>query len=479
MWAVRENAQLLLWALIAVSTLLRLAFAWGYLGFVTGDDVEVLQTGFRGALDLDYRPWAIRNLLMPELVVRPALEAASLLGTTSPVGLVRAALLPFVLLGSLGTWLLYRLGTSWSRDERVGLLAAALYAGHPLFLAYASTALPRVPAATALLAAALVITGRGRDALRGGAAGALLAFALACRYSEVTFLVPLALVGWLAAEGAAARWRRLGGLAVGLAVGAALAIGLFDLLSWGRPFASLAAFARYTLVEGQASAEVVSQPALWYLRRLPRWLPLGLLPLLFFVPRHRAASSTWLFILWPLLVLSCIHHKDLRYLQSVLPFVALLAAFGGTALVDRGRRRAAAALVVVALAQGLWTGHGHLHRRSLSAVAAARGLAGDRAVGSVAVSQAWAWGDRLFLGNRVEVRALPVRPTAAQLEAALAGVDRAGLYVEDLVADPRLEEALRGRGMGRLRTLRRGGSRPVAVYGPRHPPTGDRGARGR
>ncbi len=466
-WARSQRCHRLLWALISASMLLRLWFAWGFLGFVTGDDVEVLETGFRTALGLDYQPWEIRNLLMPELVVRPALEAAHLLGVASPGHLVRAALLPFVLLGSLGTWLVFRLGSRWTGDDRVGLLAATIYACHPLFLAYTSTALPRVPAATLILAAALLVSGSGRDVLRGIGAGSLVALAFACRYSEMTFLMPLALVAWLAAERGAGRWRRLVGLAAGFGLGTVLATGLFDLLTWGRPFASLVEFARYTLVERQASAEVAAQPLFWYLRRLPRWLPLSLLPLLWYVPRRRATASAWAFVVLPLLVLSCIQHKDLRYLQTLVPFVALLAAMGGVELLDRGWRQTVAALVALALAYGLWTGYGHLDRRSLAAAAAAERLAGEPGVHTVVLSQAWAWGDRLFLGNDVGVRGLPIKVTPAELEAALEGADRVGLYAEALVANPELDGVLLGRGLARLETVERGGSKAVALYGRR------------
>ena len=124
--------------------------------------------------------------------------------------------------------------------------------------------------------------------------------------------MPLAVLGWLMATRPSSRWLRLGSLTVGFGLGAAVAIGLFDLVTWDRPFASLVEFTRYTLVERQASAEVAEQPLLWYLRRLPRWLPLSLLPLLWFVPSvarpypigvdshaHRAASSvSWQATRW-------------------------------------------------------------------------------------------------------------------------------------------------------------------------------------
>ena len=57
---------------LAGSLAVRLALAAAYPGFLTGDDVEILETGFRSVLSHGYVPWEIRNTLaspvMPHLI---------------------------------------------------------------------------------------------------------------------------------------------------------------------------------------------------------------------------------------------------------------------------------------------------------------------------------------------------------------------------------------------------------------------------
>ncbi|HVT56872.1 MAG TPA: hypothetical protein VHR45_00590 [Thermoanaerobaculia bacterium] len=51
---------------------------------------------------------------------------------------------------------------------------------------------------------------------------------------------------------------------------------------------------------------------------------------------------------------------------------------------------------------------------------------------TVALSQAWAYGHRLLLGNRVAVLDLETPPRAAELRSVAAAADRIGLYAADL-----------------------------------------------
>src|SRR6202047_388997 len=74
----RQPAALLT-IILGLATLVRLVVASG-VGFLTGDDVEVLEAAFASATGLDYHAWEIRNLLFPRLLVSPLLSLAGALG---------------------------------------------------------------------------------------------------------------------------------------------------------------------------------------------------------------------------------------------------------------------------------------------------------------------------------------------------------------------------------------------------------------
>lgn len=456
----------LLALVLLVSTAMRLGCAWGLVGFLSGDDVEVLESAFRSALGLAYQPFEIRNLLLPEAVVGPFLRAGSALGVSSSVAFVRLGLLPFVLLGSLGVWLVYRLALAWFDDRAAALLAASLYSLHPLFLGYGSTSLPRVAGVAAIAGAALLLSGRGHGLIRGLLAGLLVAVAFAVRYSEVVFLAPLAVLALLAGDGGRDRSIRVTGLLSGFLAGTLATVGWFDWRSWGEPFASLRSFARYTLIERRASTPSAAQPLDWYLRRIGHWLPLTLVPMLPSAPRTRKTLAGWLFVALPLLALSLIHHKSLRYLQAVLPFVSLLAAAGATVLWRRGWRKSVAVLLLVTCVLGLRGGWRWQQRKSVPAVAAARELATQLPRGRVVLSHGWAWGNRLFFGNQVEIHSLISPLRRAELEAAIAGADRVGLLARDLRLDPDLDRVLAEHGFVESRRFSWSRSPEARVYAP-------------
>ena len=444
---------------MALVTLAHGFLAWRYFGF-RGDELEVVETAFRRLGILTYQPWDIRNLLLPELVVSPAVAVARAIGVEDRALLLWIAGLPLVLCASVNVVLLHQLAHAWSGERVVAETAALLYVCHWIPLAYGATVHPRTAATTCVLASALLLSGSGRDLLRGGIAGILLALAFACRYSEIIFLVPLLGVVWLGSEDPRRRTLALG---TGLVLGVLLAVGVYDLLTWGRPFASLEAFARYTLIEKKASSLRANQPPIWYLRRVSHWVPVTFIPLFAFAWRRPGGRRATLFVIAPLLVLSAIHHKSLRYLQGVIPFLCLLAALGVMTLWKRAARKTAVALIALSCFWGVYRAPRWLDRDPLAAVLAARVMAAEGAR-VVVLEQSWAFGGGLYLTEGTQIRELPTPPLPGGLEAMLPGSDWAALYRDELHRQPQLRAILERHNFHEERTITHGNSRTVVLF---------------
>lgn len=454
-------------ALLAVTASVKLALAVVFFGFGTGDDTEVVLSAFHAAFGLPYDAWSIRSLVLPELVVAPFLELASLLGVRSTDGLRVAAAVPFVLLSTVSLALLHRIAFRMTSSRAVALVAASLYAVHWIPLGYASTTFPRTASTTCILAAFLLLQSRGASLAPPAAAGAFLALAATVRYSEVVFL-PAAAAAILLAEGAGrGKARSLLALATGFLAMGLLSMGIYDGLRTGRPFSSLLAFGTYTLLERESSSLEPTQPLWWYLWRLPKWFPLPLVPFAFSGDR-KVPSALAAMLLIPLILLSLVHHKELRYLQGVIPFLCLLVAVGAVHLYSLGHRKATVALLAVSLP---WLAGGitFLGRKSMSAVEASRRIATERGVTTVALSQAWAYGVNLYFPGIV-VRDLPAEPSVEGLSAVVPGSDRVCLWADVVDGTPSLAAWLGEHGFARAETLRSGASRSVAVFARSAPP---------
>jgi len=411
--------------LAIVSTALRIWLAHHYDGFDTGDDVEIAQEAFRAAVGLDYQPWGIRNLFVSQTIVAPLVKLASFF-TSDPFTLATVARYPFMLLAGVNVLLVFFLGRSWF-SEKAGLLAAALYSIHWLPLVFGSSLYPRIPGTTFLLLAALAVHHR-----RAFAAGMLVSLAFAMRYSEAIFLAPLLLLGG---------WQVI----AGFAAGTLLFVGAYDWLSWGRPFASLIEFARYTLIARESSSAVKAQPLWWYLVSSPQWLAPPLWPFLW-----REKKKLLAFIVLPVVALSLIHHKELRYLQGMIPFAMILAAHGALTF---SRRKVMIALLILAVPLQLARIRS-VEKRSMAAVDAARVMRGK----TVAVSQEWAYGGKLFV-KPVEIG---IPPDAAKLREIVPRVDCVAMYRSQVT--PELREVVAGAGLTAARTFERARSRPVEVF---------------
>ncbi len=430
--------------LAILSTAVRVWLAHHYYGFETGDDVEIAQEAFRAALGLDYAPWNIRNLFVSNALVAPLLQIASLFGVTDPFALATLARYPFILFAGVNVLLVYFLGRQWFSEE-AGFLAAALYSIHWLPLVFGSSLYPRIPGTTFLLLAALA----GHFP-----AGWLASLAFAMRYSEIVFLLPLLFRSAAAGPPLSYQsgdWRRrTPKLVGGFALGVLLFVGLYDWLSWGRPFASLIEFARYTLIARESSSLVKAQPPWWYIAALPQWLAPPLWPFLW-----REKKKALAFIVLPVIALSLIHHKELRYLQAVIPFAMILAAAGALAWWKEGRRKLVIVLLILALPLQLARIRS-IEKRTMAAVDAARSM---QSANRVALSQEWAYGGRLFLHN---VEELGIPPDVARLREAAPRVDCVAMYRSQIT--PEMRAIVAEAGLTTARGFERARSRPVDVF---------------
>jgi hypothetical protein len=452
-----------LWLVVGVTTAIRVLFAWRFFGFLGGDDVEIVEEAFRRAVGLAYGPWEVRALFLPDVLVAPFVRLGSALGLRETFPLVLCATVPFVVLASVNVVLVYLLASRWLGDRTGARVAMAIYAFHWLPLAFGSTTYPRTISTTFILGAVLALSGPGRDGSRGAVAGGLLALAFAVRHSEGMYLLPLLLVACFAGTEGRTSVRRALGVLGGFAVTVGLTVGLYDLLTWGKAFSSLIAVVQYTVVERASSAPLAVQPFIFYFERVLFWVPVTLLPALVFAVHVRHVRLAWAFLAVPLVVLSFIQIKELRYLQGTIPFLALLGAAGFTVMRKRWRPWVVTALLVLTLASEV-LGVRVLRGKSMAAVTAARGMACEAGVRVVALSQAWAYGHRLYLGNGVEVRDLPTPPGERDLEDMIPGADRVALYESDLTARPALAAVLVRHGFTSRRLVRWGESKAVVVF---------------
>jgi len=150
-----------------------------------------------------------------------------------------------------------------------------------------------------------------------------------------------------------------------------------------------------------------------------------------------------------------VRHKELRYLEVMIPFLCIAAAIGFAKM--RNRR---VAMLLVAIS-AIWDLHGlrYFARKSQPAVMAAQWIAANPAIHSMAAPQLWAFGDKLYLGERIGMSELGTPPE--HLENVQA--DAIALYETDLDVASRLD-ALRANGYVPVRTFRDDPARAVVIF---------------
>jgi glycosyl transferase family 22 (putative mannosyltransferase) len=480
MWQVTPNVAsgdltprrcaLVLAALLAFSLATKLAFAWHFDGFLTGDDLEVVEAALKYSSDFDYAPWSLRNLFHPVVLVAPLLTVAGWFGKLTPECAAFLAAVPTAVVSTAAVALLFILARRLGWSIEVALAAAFLYAVHWLPWAYGGTQYPRPISTAFFLAAILLTTAARRRLLFAFLAGFLVALACAVRFSEGILLLPLLGFAWF-------RTREplvLAGVGSGFATGAFLFLGLFDVLTWGEPFHSLREFVRIMFSNSPPPSASGDKPLYHYVANVVRWTSPVHLALILVAVGDRRLRAPAAMVATIVVLLSLFRYKQYRYLQAAIPFVALAAAVGW----DRLRRklpRLAVLALALAVAYGAVASVLLLRGKSQPAVAAARFIARmEPAPKTVAFEQAWAYGERLYLRDARIRDVAPSRPLDPKaVRDAVGGADAAAFYVNDLGFETR--RILSESGMRAVGIFHRPGGKPVVVF--RRPPQSPSSAR--
>ena len=423
-----------------------------------------MQTAAKYALAVRYEPWVLRCLFHPIALVAPILKLGDWLGARDPRVVTWLAALPTAVFSTAAIGLTAALARRFGLSARAAGVAAFFYAFAWLPLAYGASPFPR-PISTALLLSAFLAADSPRaDIGPGLAAGILAGAAFAVRWSEGIVLIPLcAWAAWRSRSAAALRGaaslpsasRRVLAILGGFVLGTLLFAGLTDWLTWGAPLKSLSEYFQIMYAE---RPPIQDQPIWDYLYTAPHWAGPILLPLLIPAWKETRARPAMALFASIVALLSLFSHKEWRYVQAAVPFLAISAAAGWERLWTRGPRVLAAAAILLAVPYGIERSVSLLSNRSASEIDAARFIVSLRPRPRVlAFVQQWAFGEHLYLGNDVEIREIelfrPVRPRAIREATATADVAAVyAMYLDD--AGRREFERLGFRQIARFQRLR-------------------------
>jgi len=317
-----SRRHVLLFLPLALALIPRLLLAWREHGLNHPDELfQVLEPAHRFVFGFGIQSWEFqtgaRSWFLPGIVglIWKGLSAA---GVDDPLVAVPLLRLPFVALGVLSVFLAARLARRLG-GERAGVMAALATGFLPLALLLDFRATTEAASAPLILAAVLLLMD-GRVAR----AGALIGVTVLLRPTNA--VVGVAVAASLAFE---RRPRDVVRLVAG-ALPVAIAGGLLDLATWGRPFHSMIEYLRFNLFEGGARGFGV-EPAWFYGWALLVTAPFVALtlPTLIAVARRSAPARAPLFVTFVyLLVHSAQGHKEVRFLLPIAPLMVALGAVG-------------------------------------------------------------------------------------------------------------------------------------------------------
>ena len=318
------------WSVLLAASALRLWLALEDHSIYWPDEIyQSLEQAHRLAFGYGFIPWEFRdgarNWILPGALAG-LWRVAALLGVESSLVLVGLARCGVVLASGAAIWLAARLAQRLA-SARAGFVTALVLALLPASVAFGYRTMSETVSAPLLVLGALCLNRRSTRATC--LAGVWITLAAWLRYQNALFGV--AFVLQLAFE----RRRRDTLLFCGAALATALAGGLLDWVTWGRPFHSLLTYIDFNLLRAGASTFGV-EPFSYYGKSLwdstgPALVLLGPLALL----GARRAPALALSVFGYLLVHSLIPHKELRFLVPALPLGCVLVGLGADQLQRR------------------------------------------------------------------------------------------------------------------------------------------------
>jgi hypothetical protein len=387
-------------ALVAVTCVLRVINAWSHPGFVTGDDVELHELTFKRLFAGEWPIWELRSPLYPMVFLYPVQALALRLEYSDPAALVFAARLAVIVVATLAPLLVFAIAIRLTGNRAIAVLACGLFATSRLHLWFGSSELPRPIAAVFALASFYVLIA-GRERWRAVVAGASLGVAGSLRFGELVFVAPA--IGHLALE------RRLRDAATAAVAGigsAAMLLGVADWLYWGVPFFSLRAIVGYTIVEGQSSRGF--QPPWFYLSNVTEWSnPVVAALSLYSLTGREPRPAIWGWT--AIALLSLLPHKEARYVIAAQPFVCISAALAIPLVAERCRVGARTVILLLLAVATLFEATSWRVRRTDVEVRLAREIVRLQP-DSIAASEMWRFGGRLYWKDVPEVVTLPDMP---------------------------------------------------------------------
>ncbi|HXN84098.1 MAG TPA: hypothetical protein VN883_16580 [Myxococcales bacterium] len=293
-----------------------------------------------------------RSWFLPGVIALP-LELWKLCGGTQPHAALVLVKLCFAAISVAAAWSVHRLARALGAQPLTAVASAALFSLMAPAIYFGFRALSETASTLPIaLGFALALDPRS-SRLRRAAGASLLGLSVLLRLQNGIFGAALVLALLLRR-----RLREAGDALLVLSLWA-LAYGLLDLVTWGRPFHSAAEYLRFNVSAGGASQWGVAS-AWYYAETLWRSSPLPFLCLALLAPLSLRRAPEVLFAALAFAVAhSLVPHKELRFLLPALPLFCALAALG---LEEAARTRALrlalpAAVLLCAAVDGL-----HFHR---------------------------------------------------------------------------------------------------------------------